>query len=195
MNNYRKTLPWGGISLFIVVCAALVWNCGDKGTNPATTLQDLYFTTQITGWVPDSGSHFIENPPNDLYGPMNGSAPPYVSAGLVSWFREKMYGGPTATSLGGEYAFIGYVMDFGTIANAKSFFDAKAALAIQPADKVPLPSFTDNEAQAKPGSGGVMVYATFGKYYFEFPVMGYSVTADAVTEALKFLDKYKATVR
>jgi hypothetical protein len=195
VNTYRKILPWGGLSFFIIICAAVIWNCGDKGTNPATTLKDLFFTTQITGWVPDSASHFIENPPNGLYTPMNGSAPPYVTGGLVSWFREKMYGGPTATSLGGEYMFLGYVMDFGTIANAKSFFDAKTALAIQPADKVPLASFTDNEAQAKPVTGGVMVYAAFGKYYFEFPVMGFAVTGDAVTEALKFLEKYKATVR
>lgn len=195
MNNSRKTPHWGRISIFILVCIALVWNCGDKGTNPQTKLQDLYFTTQITGWIPDSSSHFAQFPVDSLYGPKDGDAPIYKDAGCVWWFREKMNGGPTATFVGGDYVFIGYIMDFGTTAKAKALYDAKVATNIF--SPVTLGQYSSNEAQASAVGGGIQVYATFGKFYFEFTVNGFTVSqisTIAIPEALKFLDKYKATI-
>jgi hypothetical protein len=200
VNNSWKTLPLGGISIFIIVCVALVWNCSDKGTNPQAKLQDLYFTTQITGWVPDSSSHFIQYPPESLFNYIDGPAQRYCDSGLVSWFHETMNGGPTATTVGGDYAFIGYVHDYGTTAKAKALYGAKIAVNITPfpGNKVALGQYSDNEAQASAVGGGIQVYATFGKFYFEFNVTGFAVSqisTIAVPEALKFLDKYKATVR
>jgi hypothetical protein len=277
VNNYRKTLPWCGISLFIIVCAALVWNCGDKGTNPplpqittplavvtkvvsessialtiaatgstllyqwyyngtaitgavapqysktwvpadsgtykvvvsnafgkdssstqlkVISLQDFFITNQIPGWITDSTSPFVQYPADSLYGPINGAAPRYIDSGLVSWFREKMNGGPTATSTGGDYAFLGYVHDYGSTSKAKALYGAKIATDITPypADKVTLGQYSDNEAQASVVGGGIRVCATFSKFYFEFYVVGFQNSADAVTEGLKFLDKYKATI-
>ena len=199
MNNSRKIKHLGRISIFILVCVALVWNCGDKVTNPQAKLQDLYFTTQITGWVPDSSSHFVQYPPDSLFNFIDGPAQRYIDSGLVSWFREKMNGGPTATPVGGDYAFGGYVHDYGTTVKAKALYGAKIAANITPfpSAKVTLGQYSDNEAQASAVGGGIQVYATFGTLYFEFNITGFTVSqisTIAVPEALKFLDKYKATI-
>ncbi|HUI91845.1 MAG TPA: hypothetical protein VLX68_06305 [Chitinivibrionales bacterium] len=196
MNNSRKIQYWGGITIFIIVCVALVWNCGDKGTNPQTKLQDLYFTSQISGWVPDSSSHFVQYPPESLFNYIDGPAQVYKDSGLVSWFHEKMNGGPTASPLNGDYAFNGYVHNYGTTAKAKALYDAQVAVNIT--TKVTLGQYSDNEAQASVVGGGIHVYATFGALYFEFYVMGFTVSqisTIAVPEALKFLDTYKAIVQ
>jgi hypothetical protein len=199
MNNSRKIPYWGGITIFIIVCVALVWNCGDKGTNPQAKLQDLYFTTQITGWVPDSSSHFVQYPAESLFNYIDGPAQVYKDSGLVSWFHEKMNGGPTASPLNGDYAFNGYVHNYGTSAKAKALYGAKIAVNIAPfpSAKVTLGQYPDNEAQATAVGGGIQVYATFGALYFEFYFGGFTVSQIstlAVPEALKFLDKYKATI-
>lgn len=195
MNNSRKITYWSGFSIFIIICVALVLNCGDKGTNPQAKLQDLYFTTQITGWVPDSSSHFIQFPADSLSNYIDGPAQVYRDSGLVSWFHEKMNGGPTATPVNGDYTFIGYVHNYGTTAKAKALYDAQVAVNIT--TKVTLGQYSDNEAQASAVGGGIHVYATFGALYFEFYVTGFTVSqisTIAVPEALKFLDKYKATI-
>jgi hypothetical protein len=163
------------------------------------SLQDLFITSQIAGWVPDSSSHFVQYPADSLFNFINGPAQRYIDSGLVSWFHEQMNGGPTATPVGGDYAFDGYVHNYGTTAKAKALYDAKIAVNITPipGNKVTLGQYSDNEAQASAGGGGIQVYATFGTLYFEFNVMGFlpsQISTIAVPEALKFLDKYKATI-
>jgi hypothetical protein len=280
VNNSRKIPHWRGITIFIFVCVALVWNCGDKGTNPSPpqiitplpadakvvsetstpltitargstlsyqwyynetaitgaaatqysktwaladsgtykvvvsnalgkdssstqlkviSLQDLFITSQVTGWVLDSSSHFVQYPAASLFNYIDGPAQRYIDSGLVSWFHETMNGGPTATPVGGDYAFDGYVHNYGTSAKAKALYGAKIAENITPfpSAKVTLGQYSDNEAQASAVGGGIQVYATFGALYFEFYFGGFTVSqisTIAVPEALKFLDTYKATI-
>jgi hypothetical protein len=189
-------LLWLGASIFVISCIAIFLNCFGPETNPKTKLQDLYFTTEVTGWVPDSSSHFVQYPAESLYNFINGPAQRYIDSGLVSWFREKMNGGPTASPDSGDYVFNGYIHDYGTTAKAKALYEAKVVVNVTPypTKKVVLDQYSDNEAQAITVGGGIQVYATFGKFYFEFNITGFQVSGDAVPEALKFLDKYKATV-
>jgi hypothetical protein len=199
MNYYRKIQHWGGASIFVISCIAICLNCNDKGTNPQARLQDLYDSTQITGWIPDSSSHFVQYPADSLYRPKDGGAPTYIDSGCVSWFFEKMNGGPTASSVGGDYVFMGYIMDLGTSKNARALYGAKIAanIAPYPVKKVTLGQYSDNEAQAITVGGGIQVFATFGKFYIEFSLNGFlasQIASIAVPEALKFLDKYKATI-
>ena len=198
-TQYSKT--WAPLDSGIY--KVLVSNSSSKDSSSTQlkviSLQDFYMTNQITGWIPDSSNHFKQNPADSLYGWKDGGAPTYIDSGCVSWFFEKMNGGPTASSIGGDYVFMGFIMDFGTSKNARALYGAKIAanIAPYPAKKVTLGQYSDNEAQAITVGGGIQIYATFGKFFIEFNLTGFpasQIASIAVPEALKFLDKYKASI-
>jgi hypothetical protein len=197
----KPSIRWVKQLLLVATAAGLVYffSCTNSVTSPQTPFADFYFTTQITGWVPDSSSHFAALPVASLYnGSKDGGAITYDSAGLVKWFREKMNGGDSADSINGQYSFDGWVFDFGTSAKAKALFATITASNMRQnpqdtfSDTVPLPSFSLAEAEARRVQGGINVYATFGKYYFELSLSGFAEPLTAAPEAIKFLNKYKS---
>ncbi len=180
-----------------VVSSTLFLACAKGPTGPNVTLADFYLTTQISGWVVDSGSHFVDYSPTDLFTQVDGAAQPFQNGGLVQWCTEEMNGGAGASAANGPYNFSGFVYDFGTIAKAKSFYESKVAVdMVQTADTfsdtVPLSQYTADEAEASRFQGGINVDANFEKYYIRFSLSGFADPATAAPEALKFLDKYKA---
>jgi hypothetical protein len=175
----------------------LMFGCGDKTTNPQKNpvLRDFFMTNQISGWVTDSSCHFIQYPAESLYGPINGAAPFYVdSGGLVSWFREKMYGGTQATPWSGDYDLNVYVHDYGTTKKAAWVFNRKSTSLFTSMEKISISPFASSEVQGKLQHGGLTAVANFGKFYFEFLIMGYADSTDAIPEAVKFFTEYKSLV-
>jgi hypothetical protein len=175
--------------------------CKSGPTGPAvpqTVLSKFYLTDQVAGWVPDTSSHLAVLPVAALFHAIDGGAIPYDSAGLKYWFTETMNGGPKHDSTYGDYNFIGYAEDYGNAANSKAIFDTlTAAKMVQNAldtfsDTIHLPGFTVAEAQADRFQGGINVFATFGRYYFEFQLVGYADPTTAAPDAVKFLTAYKA---
>jgi|GEM_PF-2474409 hypothetical protein len=198
MRRERKEKGW---KFFLFSAIAIGWtvimSCTDKGTNPQATLADLYVTTQVMGWVADVSSDYTPQPASALVQTIDGDAPQYVDAGLVEWFREKMHGGDSASSTSGQYDFISFVHDYGTTSKAKVLFDTIVAHNIfqNPkdtfSDTVHLSQFSTSQAQSKRTQGGIQVYATFGRYYFQLSLMGYADPLTAVPDAEKFLTRYK----
>jgi hypothetical protein len=180
-----------------VVGMVLLIACAKGPTGPNVTLADFYLTTQISGWVADSGSHFVDYSPTDLFSQVDGAAQPFQDGGLVQWCTEKMNGGTGASPANGQYNFSGSVYDFGTVTKAKSFYESKIAVDMVQtsdtfSDTVPLGQYTVDEAEASRFQGGITVDANFEKYYIKFSLSGFADPLTAAPEALKFLDKYKA---
>jgi hypothetical protein len=190
--QYSKTWGKADSGTYAVVVTNTYGKDSSSTKLKIISLKDFFLTDQVPSWVPDSASHFAVCSPDSLFTPINGGAPPYIAAGLVSWCFEKMNGGQTASPTGGDFLFLGYVHDYGTTEKAKALYDAKVAANI--ITKVALGQYTDNEAQASAVAGGVQVYATFGRMFFTFNVTGFANRDDAVAEAIKFLDTYKAIV-
>jgi len=177
--------------------AILFLSC-EKASSPTPPLSDFYLSSQLAGWVPDSTTPLDILPVDKLYGPLDGGADPFDKAGLLTWFHEKMNGGTHPTASSGDYLFDGYVHDYGTPEKARALF-AKKVASDMPGDPLDTASglvrfstFPDSEAQGKMVLEGVMVEATFGQYYFEFNLVGYTDPGIAVAEAGKFLSWYKA---
>jgi hypothetical protein len=194
-DSYSKTWAVADSGTYKIVISNASGKDSSSTQLEVISLQDFFMTNQISGWVTDSSSHFVQYPPESLYGPINGAATFYVdSGGLVCWCREEMNGGDQATPWSGDYVFNGYIHDYGTPNKAKWVFNAKSSRLIAPDEKISIPPFTDNEVQAKLFYGGMQAIANFGKFYFEVIFMGYQDSTDAVPEAVKFLTKYKALV-
>lgn len=175
---------------------------GPAPTAPQTTLADFYITTQIAGWIRDSRFQLAILPVANLYQAVDGDAYLYQNAGLENWFIEYMYGGSTHTDTSGDYDFNGYVEEYGSAASSRAIFDKITAVHViqNPldtafSDTVPLAGFSLAEAQAVRIQGGIDVYATFDKYYFQFSLTGYADPTAAAPDAVKFLTDYKALVQ
>jgi hypothetical protein len=176
--------------------------CKSGPTGPAvsqTALSEFYLTTQVDGWVPDDSSHLAVLPVSALFNAIDGDAVTYRSAGLKYWLLETMNGGLNHDSAHGDYNFAGYAEDYGNAANSKAIFDKITSVHVVQnpldtnfSDTVQLAGFSLAEAQAVRIQGGIDVYGTFEKYYFQFELTGYADPTAAAPDAVKFLTEYKA---
>jgi hypothetical protein len=172
-------------------------SCTNKNVGPQTTLSEFYVTTQVDGWVADSSSHLVLHPEADLFDAIDGGATTYDAAGLREWLVESLNGGPNHSAVYGDYNFRGYVEDYGTESSASAIFKTVTSTKmVQNAtdtfsDTIQLSSFSLYEAQASRVQGGINVFATFGRFYFEFSLTGYADPKTAAPDAIKFLTRYK----
>jgi hypothetical protein len=193
-----------GTSFLIIavyVGFAIVLSCKNAPTTPEATLADFYVTTQVEGWVVDSTTPLHILPVDSLHLSIDGGYITYENAGLEKYFLEKLNGGPTHSPSYGDYNFSGIVQDYGTSGKVRTLFDTIVAHKMVQnvldtfSDTVHLSQFSISEVQAKRVQGGVEVYATFGRYYFEFSLLGYVDPLTAAPDAVKFLTEYKALAK
>ena len=84
-----------------------------------------------------------------------------------------------------------FIMDFGNESNAKVMYDFQKSQYFDP-DSILIPGFADTIAFAKSSLGGVMAYAYYKQFYFQFGLIGFMETNEALAATKMFLDYFKS---
>lgn len=179
----------GVLALGIVSCETAQV---DDGSALADDVAELRLTTaDISGWSerPDAdvGSYVIQVGGELCNPPIDGACDQYTSNGVVKTLIQYL----TRPADPVPYKFDGYVMDFGTAAQARVMFDdAKGSAATT------IAGFADSVAivNEQTPSFGCTVYAHFGKFYIEIRLSGYDPASVAIADAATFVRVYSEKI-
>jgi hypothetical protein len=152
---------------------------------PAATLGDMHAATPVAGWVESQGQYqgFTDATFDSFF-----YDPTYITYHtLVNGFIT-MYQNATAAETLTANAI---VMDYGTAANAAAVWDTITKDRATRNHMVDVPGFTIY-AIGSQMYHELYVFACFDKFYVELDLKTYASDSVAMSDACKFLTKYKA---
>jgi hypothetical protein len=169
---------------FILIIGILFAACTNspEQSTPAT-LSDLHSAAPASGWVESQGG-YVEFADTGVFTIL------YDSIYLVN---NAIKGGFRTTYINAaETAMVAVlIIDYGTAANAAAVWDTLKRSRADNNHPVDLPHFLTS-AKGSQSYNGLVVYACFGRFYFELTFNNYPDPARAISDAEAFLGSYKA---
>ena len=140
---------------------------------------DFRIKNEMAGWQEIADSGYAEFAPDSLHSLIHGAATPYIDMGLLRGLRQKMAGAEKKT-------LEMLVMEYHSADECAIVFEYKKKNITQ----IPIGSYPLSAAFAREIIYGIMGYAFFNEFYFDFMFYGFDTTAHACREASLFLDFY-----
>ncbi|MDD5674594.1 MAG: hypothetical protein PHC61_10550 [Chitinivibrionales bacterium] len=148
---------------------------------PAVKAADFRITNEFSRWKEDNGGYATYNDAISLQRLIDGGYQEYTDNGLVEGVYQSL---STTDKLNMKV----YIMDFGISDQAAYLYNYKKSRG----DSNPMAvGYPDSVAIGYGGSGGVTVYAHFGKFFFKVSNTGYTSYSTAISDANLFLGFYE----
>jgi hypothetical protein len=126
----------------------------------------------------------------DLYKDIDGGFERYTDHGMLQAADIGMLGPINSEGNPFELSIHSFIMDYGTEPIAKAMYDFSKSQYFGD-DALPIPSYENTAAFAKPALGGITVYAYYKQFYFELILSAYPDDANPTADAKLFLDYFK----